>query len=304
MSEEMMVATERAKGGAGSRGTFLKEVYRHREYLLLLLPAPIIVIAFKKYTIVGGLFGSPWVGFTLLERLFASEKFYQVLWNSIRISFLKIAIGFPGPIIFALLLNEVRQVAWKKSFQTISYLPHFVSWVVVGGIVRSVHGVVNGAIGIFGAEPRLFLQEMHSFLPIVITSMIWKNIGWGSIIYLAAITGIDPDLYEAAEIDGAGRVQRMWHITLPSITHVIIILFLLRIGNILEAGFDQIFNLYNPLVYDVADIIDTYVYREGISGFQYSLTAAASLFQNLVGLMLLLVVNVVTRRMQADYSVV
>ena len=230
-----------------------------------------------------------------------------MLWNSIRISFLKIAIGFPGPIIFALLLNEVRQVAWKKSFQTISYLPHFVSWVVVGGIVRdvlSVHGVVNGMMGFFGAEPRLFLQEMHSFLPIVITSMIWKNIGWGSIIYLAAITSIDPDLYEAAEIDGAGRVRRMWHITLPSITHVIIILFLLRIGNILEAGFDQIFNLYNPLVYDVADIIDTYVYREGISGFQYSLTAAASLFQNLVGLMLLLMVNFVTRRMQADYSVV
>ena len=319
MSEEMMVATERARGGTGTRGTFLKEVYRHREYLLLLLPALVIfvlfryipmagiVIAFKKYTIAGGLFGSPWVGFTYFERLFDSEKFYQVLWNSIRISFLKIAIGFPGPIIFALLLNEVRQVAWKKSFQTISYLPHFVSWVVVGGIVRdvlSVHGVVNGMIGFFGAEPRLFLQEMHSFLPIVITSMIWKNIGWGSIIYLAAITSIDPDLYEAAEIDGAGRVRRMWHITLPSITHVIIILFLLRIGNILEAGFDQIFNLYNPLVYDVADIIDTYVYREGISGFQYSLTAAASLFQNVVGLMLLLMVNVVTRRMQADYSVV
>ena len=319
MSEEMMVATQRARGGSGTRGTFLAEVYRHREYLLLLLPALVIfvlfryipmagiVIAFKKYTIAGGLFGSPWVGFTYFERLFDSEKFYQVLWNSIRISFLKIAIGFPGPIIFALLLNEVRQVAWKKSFQTISYLPHFVSWVVVGGIVRdvlSVHGVVNGIIGFFGAEPRLFLQEMHSFLPIVITSMIWKNIGWGSIIYLAAITSIDPDLYEAAEIDGAGRVRRMWHITLPSITHVIIILFLLRIGNILEAGFDQIFNLYNPLVYDVADIIDTYVYREGISGFQYSLTAAASLFQNVVGLMLLLLVNVVTRRMQADYSVV
>ncbi|MCY4484284.1 MAG: ABC transporter permease subunit [Spirochaetaceae bacterium] len=319
MSEQMMVAAEGAKRGAGARGTFLKEVYRHREYLLLLLPALVIfvlfryipmagiVIAFKKYTIAGGLFGSPWVGFTYFERLFDSEKFYQVLWNSIRISFLKIAIGFPGPIIFALLLNEVRQVAWKKSFQTISYLPHFVSWVVVGGIVRdvlSVHGVVNGMMGFFGAEPRLFLQEMHSFLPIVITSMIWKNIGWGSIIYLAAITSIDPDLYEAAEIDGAGRVRRMWHITLPSITHVIIILFLLRIGNILEAGFDQIFNLYNPLVYDVADIIDTYVYREGISGFQYSLTAAASLFQNLVGLMLLLMVNVVTRRMQADYSVV
>ena len=319
MSEEMMVATRRARGGAGTRGTFLNEVYRHREYLLLLLPALVIfilfryipmagiVIAFKKYTIAGGLFGSPWVGFTYFERLFDSEKFYQVLWNSIRISFLKIAIGFPGPIIFALLLNEVRQTAWKKSFQTISYLPHFVSWVVVGGIVRdvlSVHGVVNGMMGFFGAEPRLFLQEMHSFLPIVITSMIWKNIGWGSIIYLAAITSIDPDLYEAAEIDGAGRVRRMWHITLPSITHVIIILFLLRIGNILEAGFDQIFNLYNPLVYDVADIIDTYVYREGISGFQYSLTAAASLFQNVVGLMLLLMVNVVTRRMQADYSVV
>ena len=186
MSEEMMVATERARGGTGTRGTFLREVYRHREYLRLLLPALVIfvlfryipmagiVIAFKKYTIAGGLFGSPWVGFTYFERLFDSEKFYQVLWNSIRISFLKIAIGFPGPIIFALLLNEVRALTWKKSFQTISYLPHFVSWVVVGGIVRdvlSVHGVVNSMIGVFGAEPRLFLQEMHSFLPIVIIEL-------------------------------------------------------------------------------------------------------------------------------------
>ena len=165
MSDEILVAAQRAGGGAGTRGTFLKEVYRHREYLLLLLPALIIfllfryipmagiVIAFKKYTIAGGLFASQWVGFTYFERLFASEKFYQVLWNSIRISFLKIAIGFPGPIIFALLLNEVRQLTWKKSLQTISYLPHFVSWVVVGGIARdvlSVHGIFNTMIGWFG----------------------------------------------------------------------------------------------------------------------------------------------------------
>ena len=271
------------------------------------IPMAGIVIAFKKYTIDGGLFGSPWVGLDYFQRLFASEKFYQVLWNSVRISFFKIVVGFPGPIVFALLLNEIANLRWKKSFQTISYLPHFVSWVVVGGVVRDVvsaHGIVNGVIEAFGGDVRLFLQEPGSFLPIVLISQIWKNVGWGSIIYLAAITGIDPQLYEAAQIDGAGRLQRMWHITVPSISHVIIILFLLRIGNVLEAGFDQIFNLYNPLVYDVADIIETYVYRVGINGFQYSLTAAASLFQNVVGLVLLLLVNVVTRRVKAEYAVV
>ena len=314
-SRRSVPAAEQARAARFSR-----RCTGHREYLLLLLPALIIfvlfryipmagiVIAFKKYTIAGGLFGSPWVGFTYFERLFASEKFYQVLWNSIRISFLKIAIGFPGPIIFALLLNEVRQLTWKKSLQTISYLPHFVSWVVVGGIARdvlSVYGIFNTMIGLVRrraaavpAGDALVPADRHQ-----LHDLEEHRLG------IDHLPGGDHQHRSAALRGGRDRRARggcsaCVHVTLPSITHVIIILFLLRIGNVLEAGFDQIFNLYNPLVYDVADIIDTYVYREGISGFQYSLTAAASLFQNVVGLMLLLLVNVVTRRVQADYSVV
>ena len=223
------------------------------------------------------------------------------------ISVLKVLIGFPGPIIFALMLNEIAQRRPKKVFQTISYLPHFVSWVVVGGLARDVlsqRGVINFIGGLFGIEPVIYLQQEELFVPILIFSMIWKNIGWGSIIYLAAIASIDPQLYEAAALDGAGRIQRIRYVTLPSIIHVIVILFLLRIGDILEAGFDQVFNLYNPMVYSVADIIDTYVYRVGIADFQYSYAAAVDLFKNVVGLILLLIVNHVTKRLGSDATVV
>ena len=299
--------------------TLIKKVLKYRDYYLLLLPAialfilfryiPMagIVIAFKKYNLVDGLFGSPSAGFMYFERLFNSPQFYRVLKNTIVISVLKVLIGFPGPIIFALMLNEIAQRRPKKVFQTISYLPHFVSWVVVGGLARDVlsqRGVINFIGGLFGMEPVIYLQQEELFVPILIFSMIWKNIGWGSIIYLAAIASIDPQLYEAAALDGAGRIQRIRYVTLPSIIHVIVILFLLRIGDILEAGFDQVFNLYNPMVYSVADIIDTYVYRVGIADFQYSYAAAVDLFKNVVGLILLLIVNHVTKRLGSDATVV
>ena len=297
----------------------LNKIVRYRHYYALLLPAVAIfllfryipmagiVIAFKKYNLVDGLFGSPWVGFTYFERLFTSPQFYRVLKNTIVISLLKVLIGFPGPIIFALMLNEIANLRGKKILQTISYLPHFVSWVVVGGLIRdllSQRGVVNYILGLLGVDSVIFLQQEEMFVPILIGSMIWKNVGWGSIIYLAAISSIDPQLYEAAALDGAGRIQRIRHITVPSIIHVIVILFLLRIGDIMEAGFDQIFNLYNPLVYSVGDIIDTYVFRTGITNFQYSYAAAVDLFKNITGLILLLIVNYGTKRLGSEATVV
>ena len=204
--------------------SLIGRIVKYRHYYALLLPAlaifllfryvPMagIVIAFKKYNLVDGLFGSPWVGFTYFERLFNSPQFYRVLKNTVVISLLKVLIGFPGPIIFALMLNEIASLRGKKIFQTISYLPHFVSWVVVGGLIRdllSQRGIVNYVTGLFGADPVIFLQQEEMFVPILILSMIWKNVGWGSIIYLAAISSIDPQLYEAAALDGAGRVQRI-----------------------------------------------------------------------------------------------
>lgn len=312
------VSSKQATGGRSVR-EYLREIGRHRHYYVLLLPAiamfvvfryiPMagIVVAFKRYNLDGGLFGGEWVGTLYFQRLFGNAKFFEVLWNTLRISVLKLVIGFPAPVVFALMLGEIRGKGARKTFQTISYLPHFVSWVVVGGLARellSTRGVINVARGWLGLAPVLFLQQPDSFDAILIVSMIWQNVGWGAIIYLAAMAGVDTTLYEAATIDGAGRLHRIWHVTFPSIAPVILVMFLLRVGNILEAGFDQVFNLYNPLVYGVADIIDTYVYRFGIAGFQYSITAAASLFQNTVGLLLLFVVNGVTRRLQPDSAIV
>ena len=288
-----------------------REIFRYRHYYVLLIPAVVsfvlvnyvpmggVVLAFKRYNVTGGIFGSPWVGLKYFDRMLRSPDFVQIFFNTLEISLVKLVIAFPAPIVFSLLLNEVRLMAFKRTFQTISYLPHFVSWVVAAGLIRAflrLEGPLNFVLGFAGAAPRLWLTFPELFVPILVVSEIWKNVGWGSIIYLAAITSIDPQLYEAAQIDGATRLQRMLRITLPSISHVIVILFLLRVGHILNAGFDQIFNLYNPLVYRVGDIIDTYVYRIGIEGAQYSYTTAIGLTKNVIGVVLLLITNQVTRR--------
>jgi putative aldouronate transport system permease protein len=254
-----------------------------------------VTLAFKEFVAAQGILRSPWVGLKYFRRLFTYPGVLRVFLNTLKISGLRILFGFPAPLLLALLLNEVRTVAFKRTVQTISYLPHFLSWVVIAGLVRQILSPSTGLVGylysLFEKRPPLLLADPTWFVPILIISGVWQEIGWGTIVYLAAIAGINPELYEAAIMDGTGRFRLMWHITIPSIQGVIVILLILRVGHILEGGFDQIFNLYNSAVYDVADIIDTYVYRLGLESMQYSFATAVGLTKNLVGFALLLLTN-------------
>lgn len=285
----------------------MRDVIRDKYLYLLLLPGLVymiifkyvpmygLVIAFKDYNILAGVMDSPWVGFLQFERLFRGPDFTQIFQNTIIISTLKIIWGFPAPIILALLLNELKNIYFKRFTQTIIYLPHFISWVIFAGIItiflNPVDGFVNYLTTAFGGKPIGFLTEPAYFRSILVVTDIYKEIGWGTIIYLAAMSGVDPSLYEASVMDGATKYRQMWHVTLPSIRPVIIILLILSLGNILEAGFMQIFLLYNPLVMSVGDVIDTYVYRRGIVDASYSLGAAAGLFKSIIALILIVAAN-------------
>ncbi|WP_248930761.1 ABC transporter permease [Paenibacillus hamazuiensis] len=256
-------------------------------------------IAFQKYQIFKGMMGSEWVGLDNFKFIFTYRDFYHVLRNTATIALYHLVFGFPAPIVLALLLNELRIVLAKRVIQSLFYLPHFLSWVVVGGIVfelLSAQGMANMIRGWLGLEPILFMQEQAYFRTIVVLSGIWKEVGWGTIIYLAAIAGINPNLYEAAVMDGAGRWQQTMHITLPAMFPTILVLFLLNIGNFLELGFDQIYNLLTPMTYSVGDIIETYVYRSGVLQGQYSVTTAIGLFQSVIGFVLLWVFNRMARK--------
>lgn len=259
-----------------------------------------ILIAFKNFSPGLGIWDSPWNNFEHFKRLFSDFLFIRALKNTIVISLLKLLIVFPAPIIFAILLNEIKSEKFKKVSQSISYLPHFMSWVILSAMVIEVfspqRGIINYVITFFGGEAINFMSDKGSFIPILILTDMWKELGWGAIIYLATITSIDPQLYEAAEIDGAGRFRKMIHVTLPSIMPMVIIMFILRLGAVLNAGFDQILNLYNPLVYEVADIIDTYVYRSGLEQFQFDYATAVGLFKNVIGIALILTANAIIRR--------
>ncbi|MFS0611974.1 ABC transporter permease [Lederbergia ruris] len=257
------------------------------------------VIAFQDYQIFKGIWNSPWVGLENFQFLFSYQDFFLVLRNTATIAFYQLVFSFPAPIILALLFNEVRILLVKKTLQSLFYLPHFLSWVVVGGIVfelLSTQGIVNVVLGFFDVEPILFMQEEKYFRTIVVLSGIWKEIGWGTIIYLAAIAGINPNLYEAALVDGASRWKQTIHITIPMLFPTILVLFLLNIGNFLELGFDQIFNLLTPMTYSVGDIIETYVYRAGVLQGQYSMTTAIGLFQSVIGFALLWIFNRLARK--------
>ena len=295
-------------GALRKRGSVWKQYVRHRYLLLFLLPALVYVfvrfyipmygvtIAFKQYSFSKGILESPWVGFANFARLLGgATSFWRVLRNTLVISGLKLTFIFSGGIALALLLNELRNRHFKKVVQSISYMPHFLSWVIIGGILREVlspsRGIVNQVIQFFGAQPVYFLTDKSWFIFILISSDLWQSIGWGSIVYLAAISSIDPGLYESAYMDGAGRFRMMRSITLPSIMNVVVIMFLLAVGNILSAGFDQIFNLYNPLVYEVSDILDTFTYRIGLEQGNFSMSTAVSLFKNVVGLILVIAAN-------------
>ncbi|MBP1991673.1 ABC transporter permease [Paenibacillus eucommiae] len=289
-----------------------KNIYRDKYLLIIILPViayylifhylPMygILIAFKKFYPLKGILGSPWVGFTYFEQFFSSIYFWRILKNTLLLSFYSLVWGFPVPIIFALLLNELKDNWFKKTVQTVSYLPHFISIVVISGMIiiftSPIDGIINYMLGIFGIDPIHFLNESGYFRTIFISSGVWQEFGWGTIIYLAAIAGIDPQLYEAAQMDGANRWHKMKHITLPCLLPTIVILLILNLGSLMNVGFEKIILLYNPTTYETADVISSYVYRRGILEGEYSLSAAIGLFNNVINLVLLVSVNYISRK--------
>ena len=250
----------------------------------------------------------------MLSRNFCQEKEFgdlrgldtkRVMWNTLFIAAAKILINFPVPIIISILLNEVKNHRFKRSVQTIIYLPYFISWVILAGIIQDLfakEGLINQFLGIFGAEPVFFLGNKYAFLGVLIGTDVWKNFGYNTVVYLAAITGIDETLYEAAKIDGANRFQQIWNVTLPGIAPIVVLMMILNLGNVLNAGFEQIFNLYNPLVYETADIIDTFVYRISLVEANYSLGTAVGLLKSVVSFILIVTSYKIANK-YSDYTV-
>ncbi|MCM3128807.1 MULTISPECIES: ABC transporter permease subunit [unclassified Paenibacillus] len=272
-------------------------------FIFSYIPMYGVLMAFQDYSIFDGFWASPWVGFKHFEMFFSSPDFWTIMRNTLIISALKLFIGFPAPIILALMLNEVRQMAFKRVIQTVSYLPHFLSWVIVAGFAMSILSTDNGSLNILLEklhlidEPIGFLGIAEYFWGILVSVNVWKEIGFNSIVYLAAIAGINPNLYEAAQMDGASRLKQIRYITIPSIMPVVIIFFILAIGNLLNAGFEDILLLGgNPVLRDVSDVLDTYVYRTGIENQRFSYATAAGLFKAVVSVLLLTLANYAARK--------
>ena len=249
-----------------------------------------VVMAFQDFNPGLGIWGSEWVGLGNFEYMFSLKDTWSILYNTLFIAILKIIGNLVVPLVFALMLNEITNSTFKKSVQTIVYLPHFISWVILAGILKdlfSLSGPINQIVTFFGGEATIFFAKDYMFPWLVVGSDVWKEFGFNAVVFLAALTGISPSLYEAAAIDGAGRWKRMLHITLPGIIPTIVLIGVLSLSNILNAGFDQIFNLYNPLVYSTGDIIDTWVYRTGLNDMQYSLATAVGLLKSVVGFIMI-----------------
>ncbi|MFC5452716.1 ABC transporter permease [Paenibacillus aestuarii] len=260
-------------------------------------------IAFKDFSPAKGIWGSSWVGFKHFESFFNGIYFWRLIKNTILINVYDLLFGFPAAIILALLLNEIRQSAFKRVVQTISYLPHFISIVIVAGMMvdfLSRSGLINQILGSFGVEPIDFLKEEGWFRFLFVSSGIWQGIGWGSIVYLAAMATIDPTLYEAARMDGANRFQQVLHITIPGIMPTIVILFILNMGNMLTVGSEKVLLLYNPLTYETSDVISTYVYRKGVLEASYSFTAAVGLFNSVISFILIVAANSFVKRISEN----
>jgi putative aldouronate transport system permease protein len=308
---ETATATEAADKPFKRKGELTKHFTLHKWLYIFLIPGLLyllifkyvpmfgIVIAFKDFSLVRGIWASEWIGFENFTYLFQSRDFYKVLGNSLILSFYQILFGFPAPIILALMLNEVRSLMFKRISQTIIYLPHFISWVVLAGMIINFlspsTGPVNHLIKALGYEPVSFLLKPELFRTILVSAEVWKGIGWGTIIYLAAMTGIDPSLYESARIDGASRFQQIRYITLPGIASTVVVLMILQMGNILDNGFEQVFLLYNPMTYDVADVFETYTYRIGLIDGRLSFASAVGLFKAVVGFVLIMLANRIAR---------
>ncbi|MDR0644066.1 MAG: ABC transporter permease subunit [Treponema sp.] len=259
-----------------------------------------IAIAFKDYNIFRGVWDSPWVGLKWFQEAFTSRDFYNALRNTLVLNFLDLIVGFPAPIILAVLLNELHIRSYKKLTQTVVYLPHFLSWIIISGMAFQLFapsgGVINMMLARLGFKPVNFLMENHLWIATYVGLGVWKEMGWGTIIYLAAITSINPELYEAAEVDGAGRLRKIWHVTLPGIRSTIVVLLIMNLGRILGSEFDRPYTLANPTVMQVADVISTMVYRVGIRSMQFSYTTAIGLFQSLVCVIFLLAANAIAKK--------
>ncbi|NLG23741.1 MAG: sugar ABC transporter permease [Clostridiales bacterium] len=264
-------------------------------------------IAFRNFRFKDGITGSQWVGMRNFVKLFAHPDLPVAFRNTIVISLMKIAFGFPMPVLLALSINSVWSTRLRRAIQSISYLPYFLSWVVVGGILTTMlspgTGVVNRVIQALGGEPIYFMASVPYFRGVLVVSDIWKEIGWSSIIYLAALSGVDGQLYEAATVDGANKFRQLLAITLPSIAPTIITLFILRVGNILNAGMDQIYAMYSPPVYSVSDILDTLSLRIGIKNMQYSMSTATSIFKSIIGLAMILISNRLCKFIDEDSGI-
>ncbi|MBE5770215.1 MAG: sugar ABC transporter permease [Clostridiales bacterium] len=259
-----------------------------------------VQIAFKNFKILKGIEGSPWVGFDNFTRLLTSYDFAQVFGNTLILAIYNFIFGFPAPILLALMLNELRGKKFKRVTQTLSYLPHFVSWVILTGIFMDVLSPSRGPIAAifraFGADPIYFLGNPKYFRGTLVVTGIWKGIGWGSIVYLSALGSVNEELYDAAHVDGCGRWGRIWHVTLPGITPTITIMMIMAVGNLVDDNFDQVFNLLNPAVYSVGDVLGTYIYRSGINNMDYSYSTAVDLFRNIISLILVVGANTVAKR--------
>lgn len=289
----------------------------YKEYYLMLIPGILfflvfcygpmygLVIAFQDYYPLKGVTGSKMVGLKHFRALFTDPFFLSVLKNTIVISFYKLLVCFPAPILLCLALNEISNYRFKKIAQSVSYLPHFVSWVVVSGIIIEFLSPSRGPINILlqnlGMEPIFFVAEPTYFRGVLVLSDLWKSVGWGSIVYLAAVTSVDPTLYEAAEMDGAGRIKKIIHVTIPALAPIITVMFIMESGKILNDSFEQVYNFLTPSTYAVGDVISTFVYRMGIQKMQYSFTTAVDLFKNIISFMLVVMTNYIARKTN-DYA--
>src|SRR5713101_6537586 len=290
--------------------TVRRDLRRNKHIYLMLLPVVLYylifhygpmwgaLIAFQDFNPVKGIFGSKWVGLQNFQDFFASVYFTRLLFNTLAISVLELVFGFPAPIILALLINELRWNPFKRLVQSVTYLPHFISLVVVVGMLFDFFardGITNQLLSL--SDPIAFMQDPSWFRQLFVGSGIWQHVGWGSIVYLAAIATIDPTLYEAAKVDGANRFRQMWHITLPGILTTIVILLVLRIGAVMSVGYEKIILMYNPLTYETADVISTYVFRRGVLQADFSFSAAVGLFNSVINLVLLYTANRVSCRL-------
>lgn len=307
----------RSKVIKSKKGGLVENLIRYKEYYIMLIPGILfflvfcygpmygLIIAFQDYYPLKGINGSVFVGLKHFRALFTDPFFMTVLKNTLIISIYKLILCFPAPIVLCLALNEIKNVRFKKAAQSISYLPHFISWVVVSGIIIEFLSPSRGPINILlqniGLDPIFFIAEPKYFRGVLVISDLWKSIGWGSIVYLAAVTAIDPSLYEAADMDGAGRIKKIIHITLPALVPIITVMLIMESGKILNDSFEQVYNFLTPSTYKVGDVISTFVYRMGIQKMQYSFTTAVDLFKNIISFLLVILTNYVARKTN-DYA--